>query len=161
MGPQLHRCGKDVPGRGRDRGGRASMGPQLHRCGKLPLVPALGARRQASMGPQLHRCGKAGVAIVHAPAPLLQWGRNFIVAERSMNERRAKEVQSASMGPQLHRCGKNARLRGWERSCLCFNGAATSSLRKVLRLLLTVSISGWLQWGRNFIVAESRPQIRQ
>ena len=131
------------------------------------------------MGPQLHRCGKALTADGEPIPVQLQWGRNFIVAERVARLARALVEVYASMGPQLHRCGKllpAACVRGGPPG---FNGAATSSLRKedtaadgvlvraaasmgpqlhrcgkLIPLVMALIIIGALQWGRNFIVAE-------
>ena len=89
----------------------ASMGPQLYRCGN-PQVPCPSqGQNRASMGPQLYRCGNDTVlGRTVAPLALLQWGRNFIVAEIWIY------------------VGIN------QRSVLAgFNGAATLSLRKWLR----------------------------
>ena len=58
------------------------------------------------------------------------------------------------MGPQLYRCG-NVTLAGFGGGLyICFNGAATLSLRKCPRCTGAICRSGGLQWGRNFIVAE-------
>ena len=60
------------------------MGPQLHRCGKRLIGHGYDLKPEASMGPQLHRCGKAERRAAWSVAPkVLQWGRNFIVAERA------------------------------------------------------------------------------
>ena len=61
----------------------ASMGPQLYRCGNpdRPLLP-YSLLCPASMGPQLYRCGNAYMLPSFLIwALMLQWGRNFIVAE--------------------------------------------------------------------------------
>ena len=72
---------------------------------------------------------------VHDPRygrdPMLQWGRNFIVAESPHVVHVAGVAAVASMGPQLHRCGKSE-----------------------TPIISTGSLL--LQWGRIFIVAESR-----
>ena len=62
---------------------------------------------------------------------------------------------SASMGPQLYRCG-NREIRYIVVCCngICFNGAATLSLRKCPRREHNNPWNARLQWGRNFIVAE-------
>ena len=63
---------------------------------------------------------------------MLQWGRNFIVAEiRQLGIHDQHDVR-ASMGPQLYRCGN---------VCSEHCGPYTADKR--------------LQWGRNFIVAET------
>ncbi len=61
---------------------------------------------------------------------LLQWGRNFIVAEMNIPHVLVILVACASMGPQLYRCGNNSETTSPETTKLCFNGAATLSLRK-------------------------------
>ena len=60
----------------------------------------------------------------------LQWGRNFIVAEIERCCDSNHYAPLASMGPQLYRCGNL--IGGMIRSnrFVCFNGAATLSLRK-------------------------------
>ena len=122
------------------------------------LFPRPGSRpdHRASMGPQLYRCGNMSLDRAASNSESsLQWGRNFIVAET---------------GPP-HRLYP---LAGW-----CFNGAATLSLRKLGRPALasrhglasmgpqlyrcgnlkmpssSMLSSVQLQWGRNFIVAET------
>ena len=61
---------------------RASMGPQLYRCGNRGKDPAERPGLHASMGPQLYRCGNQSLIDgLETPHTLLQWGRNFIVAE--------------------------------------------------------------------------------
>ena len=61
------------------------------------------------------------------------------------------------MGPQLYRCGNSRgdRIPKWAKAC--FNGAATLSLRKPGRYLVLSCTELKLQWGRNFIVAETWP----
>ena len=60
----------------------------------------------------------------------------------------------ASMGPQLVRCGMYGLQRTFCPLTLCFNGAATCSLRNAaLRSRDDIGI-GPLQWGRNLFVAE-------
>ena len=64
--------------------------------------------KHASMEPQLYRCGNLGYKFRghdNMP-PLLQWSRNFIVAEIDLGVRRVGQLVN------------------------CFNGAATLSLRK-------------------------------
>ena len=41
----------------------------------------------------------------------LQWGRNFIVAEMSQRRRLPDANPKASMGPQLYRCGNMITLQ--------------------------------------------------
>ena len=87
----------------------ASMGPQLYRCGNFIAMMLSGKIAIASMGPQLYRCGN--LARVTAPAwpeRLLQWGRNFIVAETKKGGGIPYLIFYASMGPQLYRCGNMA-----------------------------------------------------
>ena len=161
------------------------MGPQLYRCGNGKSIRGIAPPDFASMGPQLYRCGNAKVPLTLPTASfLLQWGRNFIVAEISRRARRRcsrmrcfngaatlslrKSVraafsrdksQFASMGPQLYRCG-NKETPGQARfNNYGFNGAATLSLRKSLTPASSATPSAVLQWGRNFIVAEINRNI--
>ena len=229
MGPQLYRCGNSAPPSTHIVTHLASMGPQLYRCGNkedcftasLDVLASMGPatlslRKRvhaclhvvpcvASMGPQLYRCGNVEHNVNFEEYPLLlQWGRNFIVAETRPKNCTVPRQMQASMGPQLYRCGNGQPQHEQRASLVCFNGAATLSLRKrdvrlarkpanrssfngaatlslrkrrrgawrrcsrpcfngaatlSLRKLRIVSICsfncGLLQWGRNFIVAET------
>ena len=58
------------------------------------------------MGPQLYRCGNMATAADMTTGKfMLQWGRNFIVAEMIKTLGETSITISASMGPQLYRCG--------------------------------------------------------
>ena len=138
------------------------MGPQLHRCGKSLCTELEEGGIWSFNGAATSSLRKEVTAqIDFNEIPLLQWGRNFIVAESLGCFLRLVCSCFASMGPQLHRCGKcTARSRGASTRA-CFNGAATSSLRKEVRAGRVVARRDRvLQWGRNFIVAESRPRLR-
>ena len=116
---------------------------------------------------------------------LLQWGRNFIVAEIYRGSCCRGRVTTASMGPQLYRCGNDLGAGLGVESHKCFNGAATLSLRKyyeadngsnqthdasmgpqlyrcgnIMRPTMAPIRPMMLQWGRNFIVAEMPPWDR-
>ena len=114
----------------------------------------------ASMGPQLYRCGNADVPH-HRPAPAwsLQWGRNFIVAEIFQHPNPLLHHPHASMGPQLYRCGNRSTAAATYGGDTRFNGAATLSLRKSEYTFTPSTTRVWLQWGRNFIVAEIQPLL--
>ena len=109
---------------------------------------------------------------------LLQWGRNFIVAEIDLLTHNDTSANSLQWGrnfivaeiPQEHILGNPSGLLQWGRNFIvaemdvapwrvsgrrtCFNGAATLSLRKCEPLPADLSTLARLQWGRNFIVAE-------
>ena len=85
---------------------------------------------------------------------MLQWGRNFIVAAIRRWPTMVSETAQASMGPQLYRCGNQNRTSERMQPFPCFNGAATLSLRKFIGISITAIGMMALQWGRNFIVAE-------
>ena len=104
----------------------------LRKLGGDAVVVQTGER--ASMGPQLYRCGNQG------------WSQDV------------QGCDLASMGPQLYRCGNMGTARAPFGSLVCFNGAATLSLRKPRRLEYVGSSKDMLQWGRNFIVAETRQE---
>ena len=58
------------------------------------------------MGPQLYRCGNAYMYPADRQSRcVLQWGRNFIVAEMARLNPVMSYDNDASMGPQLYRCG--------------------------------------------------------
>ena len=84
----------------------ASMGPQLYRCGNAYVGGQLDLLEVASMGPQLYRCGNA-----------------YVGGQLDL-------LEVASMGPQLYRCGNHDAIDVPSFSYVCFNGAATLSLRK-------------------------------
>ena len=69
------------------------MGPQLYRCGNEAIFHYRQTRRSASMGPQLYRCGNSHDRQRKAfRDAVLQWGRNFIVAEiRRTRTRRVRK----------------------------------------------------------------------
>ena len=181
MGPQLYRCGNKSRVRIMGRPSTLQWGRNFIVAETCldGFVLRLGV--VASMGPQLYRCGNH--LLQHRLSSLklmLQWGRNFIVAETSVIIRVGIQWGLASMGPQLYRCGNWRLTRHWCSHGTRFNGAATLSLRKlpsafrtnfILRLASMGpqlyrcgNVSGdrkdsrgiWLQWGRNFIVAETR-----
>ncbi len=132
------------------------MGPQLYRCGDTGACVLNIRRIQASMGPQLYRCGDSDMNVSGITGPL------------------------ASMGPQLYRCGDKATDSNAASLLRSFNGAATLSLRRPVygvadlqqaliasmgpqlyrcgdpwRDIIARHIKAMLQWGRNFIVAET------
>ena len=89
---------------------KASMGPQLYRCGNSVLAERRCDFEVASMGPQLYRCGNEITLDKSIMRDLmLQWGRNFIVAEIGTRREALVEAYKASMGPQLYRCGNWSR----------------------------------------------------
>ena len=138
--------------------GKASMGPQLYRCGNLEKIQKGYYPVLASMGPQLYRCGNSILMVLLIEiGGLLQWGRNFIVAETRDRPGKGEGPGGASMGPQLYRCGNALVLAVCSKydnhasmgpqlyrcgnlepgRCSStpterFNGAATLSLRKLL-----------------------------
>ena len=136
----------------------ASMGPQLYRCGNKVGAAVPVDHGLASMGPQLYRCGN-GLETPHTLNALqeLQWGRNFIVAETCRRRAPSPGWWRASMGPQLYRCGNRA-------CCVSFlfYGLGASMGPQLYRcgnqsLVHDIQpVYQPLQWGRNFIVAETR-----
>ena len=155
MGPQLYRCGNaqlrsHQSYRATRFNGAATLSlrksffgvvdPSFQvglQCGRNFIVAEMSDPHHeqahpayASMGPQLYRCGNADARDIIKKYYLLQWGRNFIVAETS--------TQAGGTGTSSR-----------------FNGAATLSLRKLMPTGINWTDETWLQWGRNFIVAET------
>ena len=109
----------------------ASMGPQLCSCGNLAYASRRDHQQLASMGPQLCSCGNRRQSTLQLVCScVLQWGRNFAVAETEAELRIRREGYVASMGPQLCSCGN-------------------------ITLDHQFPTHGMLQWGRNFAVAET------
>ena len=156
MGPQLYRCGNhqevtvDLEGVDGLQWGRNFIVAETR-----PLGGRQERRKDSFNGAatlSLRKLSDTQQSI--AAWVWLQWGRNFIVAETRLGERGAVRLVLASMGPQLYRCGNsddpdtqdvgtsasmgpqlyrcgNYMPQGphWRRR-MCFNGAATLSLRK-------------------------------
>ena len=132
------------------------MGPQLYRCGNIASLPLYREPREcfngaATLSLRKLNLGRNGIFAVAE----LQWGRNFIVAETTRNSAMAVAGVVASMGPQLYRCGNVIPMTEYYDRNKRFNGAATLSLRKHAEGVLLGKRYDELQWGRNFIVAET------
>ena len=110
----------------------ASMGPQLYRCGDSSCMEYGTPARIASMGPQLYRCGDWHVRILQVPRRLCFNGAATLSLRRLI-----------PLLPQ--------RVLRYHR----FNGAATLSLRRLVNITNQFDYVNMLQWGRNFIVAET------
>ena len=89
-------------------------------------------RYHASMGPQLYRCGDWGEAMT-----------------------RAAEYMTASMGPQLYRCGDRSIILVPNAGFMASMGPQLYRLRRRSAPSLARHLRSRLQWGRNFIVAET------
>ena len=154
MGPQLCSCGNDFLARHVKDTHVASMGPQLCSCGNIRLTEQQYHQVRASMGPQLCSCGNE----THAGSPfsttfLLQWGRNFAVAEtcggvlmvwhicqlqwgRNFAVAETTLLDQVASIPRRFNGAATLQLRkqvrGYRRlgAVRCFNGAATLQLRK-------------------------------
>ena len=77
----------------------------------------------------------------------LQWGRNFIVAEIHRHRDWNPIRSDASMGPQLYRCGNFYTSFSSQSRRASFNGAATLSLRKYDPPHLTILLSETASMG--------------
>ena len=84
----------------------------------------------------------------------LQWGRNFIVAEIANPTVMTPTQMSLQWGRNFIVAEICQRCPDSDRNPHCFNGAATLSLRKLGALSNAQGLEMVLQWGRNFIVAE-------
>ena len=157
----------------------ASMGPQLYRRGNGALALGLVPGNRCFNGAATLSLRKLCIVFASKSTTyLLQWGRNFIVAEilqiaslgcsimHSFNGaailslrkwnllRRARGVTlEASMGPQLYRCGNGSAhfLVG-----LLIGASMGPQLYRCGNLSIGIVVYQLitLQWGRNFIVAE-------
>ena len=106
MGPQLDSCGRMDILNSMMIESLASMGPQLDSCGRVHKFRFCGVDHFASMGPQLDSCGRLAWLFAMPLWPMLQWGRNLIVAEGDDFGDIHESEPAASMGPQLDSCGR-------------------------------------------------------
>ena len=140
----------------------ASMGPQLYRCGNISLRHAVRFGAVASMGPQLYRCGNLRHLLrATREISMLQWGRNFIVAETQVVYSWGDMLSTRFNGAatlSLRKLGVSCEIPV---TSVGFNGAATLSLRKLHRRKPISAKHYSLQWGRNFIVAETGEEADQ
>ena len=161
---------------------RASMGPQLYRCGDpTAIITPVTTPAMLQWGRNFIVAETSRLEIrVPSTSYALQWGRNFIVAETDSSRNNLHQPHRASMGPQLYRCGDGGLSTRPYLPLKSFNGAATLSLRRrhgntaclwssrkasmgpqLYRCGDGSSITQYrsrhcvLQWGRNFIVAET------
>ena len=162
MGPQLYRCGNPQIENARLGHALASMGPQLYRCGNTSSSPANtasimcfnGAATLSLRKPTRSSCGCRGDRCFNGAATLSLRKRTHRI---TCNAHCLAIWRHASMGPQLYRCG-NVRRR-----TLCVTWIYASMGPQLYRCgnptlkrhLYTPH--GQLQWGRNFIVAETAP----
>ena len=118
---------------------KASMGPQLYRCGNTHCRIFCRRYLLASMGPQLYRCGNShSFSVILRHMAVLQWGRNFIVAEilaapPLLSWRHVRFNGAATLSLR-----KSMVYYGSINGTTSFNGAATLSLRKSIRRLLAL-----------------------
>ena len=157
MEPQLFSCGlvwwcwpqwSDLP---------PSMEPQLFSCGLRAWTVA-----RTIDNPPFNGAATFQLRIVSEKCKInwnfnvLQWSRNFSVADCLKLNAVCQKHKIPSMEPQLFSCGL---LINWLVSLWWFspfNGAATFQLRienKIVKIFLTQPT---LQWSRNFSVADCR-----
>ena len=157
------------------------MGPQLYRCGNVEwsdgtkscrnwlqwgrnfIVAETSTSRThsdsekgrfngaATLSLRKHSILRATRTLTHT----LQWGRNFIVAETRRWSWHQATYPSCFNGAATLSLRKLSHTPSNYQNDYCFNGAATLSLRKHRLLLVNGTYTSLLQWGRNFIVAET------
>ena len=131
MGPQLYRCGNSIPILHPQSILNASMGPQLYRCGNLITSCTNSFGTPCFNGAATLSLRKFGlIFLCLILVSLLQWGRNFIVAEIQRVRHRPTYRPTLQWGRNFI-VAEMWRLSASLRSAAtCFNGAATLSLRK-------------------------------
>ena len=85
---------------------------------------------------------------------MLQWGRNFIVAEITWVGLVITTESQASMGPQLYRCGNQSLIDGLETPHTLLQWGRNFIVAEMAGSAMGLLFMAVLQWGRNFIVAE-------
>ena len=107
------------------------MGPQLYRCGNRHLWRGIRRSRDRFNGAATLSLRKPAACLSFSVLVLvLQWGRNFSVAETRSRIGKSKE------------CG----LLQWGRNFI---------VAETISSLTSTTLQFTLQWGRNFIVAET------
>ena len=156
MGPQLYRCGNVLQCSVWRDGMGASMGPQLYRYGNDVLVHRPYLSWLASMGPQLYRCGNIG------SDRLSREKCRCFNGAATLSLRKCTTMQCMARWHGRFNGAATLSLRKLSAGTACgprlsrFNGAATLSLRKQPARRPGHRRYNTLQWGRNFIVAETR-----
>ena len=133
--------------------GMASMGPRPDGRGTLCVINARGSSGLASMGPRPDGRGTAALFDWEIGAPLLQWGRDRMAAER----RREPSLLALRYALQWGRdrmAAERAPVRGWGWAA----GGASMGPRPDGRGTITrgrnVIVDFKLQWGRDRMAAE-------
>ena len=118
-------------------------------------------RTWASMEPQLFSCGLSICILwIIWYAIMLQWSRNFSVADCHLSFLNETRDEYASMEPQLFSCGLMEIRPKRVYSLHCFNGAATFQLRIVVKHKKEYFRLCQLQWSRNFSVADCGIELK-
>ena len=107
-----------------------------------------------SMEPQLFSCGLRCRWNTSLQQLVLQWSRNFSVAD-CINSYSITILPTLSFnGAATFQLRIAADSTGWADTCLAFNGAATFQLRIDQNTICVLFIPSNLQWSRNFSVAD-------
>ena len=131
------------------------MGPQLHRCGKPSELHCrvVGLRCFNGAATSSLRKVSEGAQALHRGRASM--GPQLHRCGKGFPGVYRPVLKHASMGPQLHRCGKK---REWLELCRLkqLQWGRNFIVAESCHLCHGINLLGWLQWGRNFIVAESR-----
>ena len=115
--------------------------------------PAIPVRFNGAATLSLRKLGLPRCAL-RRKSKLLQWGRNFIVAEIRQSPPVVELFFAASMGPQLYRCGNASTGTSSRSRPEASMGPQLYRCGNETVLSTTGLTDAELQWGRNFIVAE-------
>ena len=122
----------------------------------------LGAVYAASMGPQLYRCGNNTTDTVHVRCyESFNGAATLSLRKPGKSRKQSEQGIPASMGPQLYRCGN------LHKELLVLANGYASMGPQLYRCGNSITASNivfpfdWLQWGRNFIVAETQNTQRK
>ena len=133
-----------------------SMEPQLFSCGlgddgsrRLSISSAFNGA--ATFQLRIDHC----YSYAYDHGLCLQWSRNFSVADCGKHYLFVWDHLQPSMEPQLFSCGLKYYVFYSMKGDLPFNGAATFQLRIVQKLFYRM-MNLYLQWSRNFSVADCR-----
>ena len=114
-----------------------------------------------SMEPQLFSCGLLSAVDIMWSVSLLQWSRNFSVADCFRPRIFGSSRLPTSMEPQLFSCGLRSKIWTSKGRCLTSMEPQLFSCGLLVMLNMEMSDLTRLQWSRNFSVADCGPNMKR
>src|SRR5579883_2728983 len=160
MGPRSNDRGNGGPLGSPDGPGRASMGPRSNDRGNGTVSYKAIEIWKASMGPRSNDRGNTAAAIRPRWAPLLQWGRDQMIAEMP-------SAIGPGLAPSALQWGRDQMIAEIERleEFIVEAGDASMGPRSNDRgnavRVQAMKLEEMLQWGRDQMIAEMRNSAKK